>query len=287
MALNRGMGQRPITLSLAGKGGFCDHTFMKCGYGFLLFLLVGCSTADERVQSRRMQNNKSTEKIYRLSHEKVYEEKEQKLVKREPYPWENAADFPKITMNMLRCRGCSSNKERTRGDKAFTDCNGMKDHGLPYVDGEEFVYPVLVSLLNKVQNSLNKKVVVTSGHRCPKHNDYLNLGKSRISKYMIGACVDFFIEGMENDAEQIVEEIISLYKEDSDNYCHFTKSKSSKGTPSWRNKEISISIQKEGEHSILYKKDHPVLSISVRYDRQKGEHVHLDWKHAYQGFIVH
>ena len=266
---------------------FIRGSFMKYSYFFLLFFCVACTSADERVQKRRMENNRSTEKIYRLSHERVYEEKEQKLVRRAPYPWENAADFPKITMNMLRCRGSSSHGERKRGDKIYTDCNGMKDHGLPYVDGEEFVYPVLVSLLNKVQNALNKKVVVTSGHRCPKHNDYINLGKSRISKYMIGARVDFFVEGMEHQAEEIVEEIISQYKQDSDNYCHFTKSTGNKSAPSWRNKEISISIQREGEHSILYKKDHPVISISVRYDRERAEHVHLDWKHAYQGFIVH
>ncbi len=259
---------------------------MKYYFLLLLFFVASCSTAHEREQKLRMKKNRSTEKIYRLSHEKMYEEKAFTLAKRERYPWENETCFPKITMNTLRCRGCKDYTKRARNGKEYEDCNGMKDHGLPYVDGDEFVYPVLVSLLNKIQNTLNKKVVVTSGHRCPKHNDYLNLGKFRISKYMIGAQVDFYVEGMEKECEEVIEQIIALYKEDTDNFSHFTKSRSDKGTPSWRNKEISISIQKEGEHSVLDNKDHSVISISVRYDRTKQEHVYLDWKQAYQGFIV-
>lgn len=251
-----------------------------------LFLVFSCSTADKREQQQRMKNNKSVERIYRLSHEKMYEEKAFAGAKRAPYPWENVADFPKITINSLRCRGSGDHKIRKRNGKEYQDCIGMKDHGLPYVDGAEFVYPVLVSLLNKIQNAWNKKVVVTSGHRCPKHNDYLNLGKSRISKYMIGAKVDFYVEGMENDSAAVIEKIIDLYKEESRSYSHFTKSTSEKGTPFWRNKEISISIQKDGEHKILDNKNHPVISISVRYNRAKNEHVYLDWKQAYQGFIV-
>jgi hypothetical protein len=252
----------------------------------LLFLLSSCSTADERVELRRMNNNKSSEKIYRLSSERVYKETDMELASRELYPWENETEFSKITMNTLRCRGNISHKKRVKDKKEYEDCGGMHHHGLPYIDGEEFVYPVLISLLNKVQNSLNKKVVVTSGHRCPKHNSYLTLGTSRISKYMIGAKVDFYVEGLEDNYEDVIERIMYLYEGEKEEYSLFKKIAAKGSSPSWRNKEVIITTAHDGEHTVLLKKNHPVISIEVRYDRERDARVILDWKKAYQGFIV-
>ena len=252
----------------------------------LLFLQVSCSTADEREKSQRMSNNKAVEKIYRLSHEKVYVEEDRVLATRELYPWENETEFAKITMNTLRCRGDNTHVPRHKKDKEYVDCNGMHDHGLPYVDGEEFVYPVLVSLLNKIQNSFNKRLIVTSGHRCPRHNNYLTLGASKISKYMIGAKVDFYVEGMEEGVDDVIERIMYLYENDSDEYRRFTKTTGQGHFPAWRNKEISISASSEGEHSVTLKKNHPVITVEVRWDRERNQRVNLDWKKAYQGFIV-
>ncbi|MCH9617470.1 MAG: hypothetical protein SP4CHLAM5_05330 [Chlamydiia bacterium] len=252
----------------------------------LLFLLSSCSTADQRVELRRMNNNKSSEKIYRLSHEQVYKEKAMQLSARELYPWENETEFAKITMNTLRCRGDISHPKRAKDKREYEDCGGMHHHGLPYVDGEEFVYPVLISLLNKVQNSFNKKVVVTSGHRCPKHNNYLTLGTSKISKYMIGAKVDFYVEGLEDSYEDVIDRIMYLYEGDKEEYSLFKKITGKGSFASWRNKEITITVQKDGEHTVLLNKNHPVISIEVRYDRERKAPVVLDWKKAYQGFIV-
>lgn len=252
----------------------------------LPLLLLSCSTADQRVELQRMNNNKSSEKIYRLSHEKVYEERDMELNSRERYPWENETDFPIITMNTLRCRGDISHKKRIKDKNEYEDCGGMYHHGLPYVDGQEFVYPVLISLLNKVQNAFNKKVVVTSGHRCPKHNSYLTLGSSKISKYMIGAKVDFYVEGLEESYEQVIDRIVHLYEGEKEEYSRFKKITGEKNITSWRNKEIVITASYDGEHKILLNKNHPVISIEVRYDRDRNERVILDWKKAYQGFIV-
>lgn len=253
----------------------------------LIFLFTACSTANDRVQKKRMKNNISTEKIYRLSHEKAYEVEKPKLVRKMSYPWESETAYPKITMDTLRCRGDISHEKKERGGKVYEDCKGLYEHGLPYVDGEEFVYPVLVHLLNKVQGAFDKKVVVTSGHRCPKHNTYLSLGKSKISRYMIGAKVDFYVEGMENNTEEIIERIMHFYSDEEDRYSRFQRVSHDNGSYSWKNKEISISISREGEHSIIEGKKNSVISIEVRYDRDREELVRVEWDKAYQGFIRH
>ncbi len=254
---------------------------MKKNPLLLFLLLFSCSNTETRLEKKRMKNNYSTEKIYRHSSEFAYKQEPCELVQKVPYPWENDTAFPKITINSLRCRGSSNNPLVKKLEKVYEDCNGMHDHGLPYVDGDEFVYPVLITLLNKVQKAFEKKVVVTSGHRCPKHHTYMTLGESKISKYMIGARVDFFIEGMERRPEEIIEKIKEFYKEDS----VFVKSVQLDGTIAWTNKEVRLSVSKEGEHSIIDGKKHPVVTIDVRYDREKKTPIQLDWNQAYTGYI--
>lgn len=251
----------------------------------LVSLLASCSDTKSHVEKRRMKNNQTEEKIYRHSTEYYYKKEPFTLVKKDPYPWENESPFPKITINSLRCRGDRSHPILKHLQGEFEDCNGMYEHGLPYVDHEEFVYPVLLTLLNKVQNVFNKQVVVVSGHRCPKHHLYITLGSSKLSKYMIGARVDFTVIGMEDQGELIIEKIKEFYSEDEEKFCHFKKEVDSTGTVIWSNQEIRLFITKEGEHNVIDKKKHPVVTIDVCFDRKKNEPVYLDWNQAYSGYI--
>jgi hypothetical protein len=253
----------------------------------LLLLCASCSSADQRIEKKRMNNNKTIEKIYRLSEEKVYLHEELKLCKRELYPWENESEFPKITIDHFRCRGNLNNKERHALGQTFQDCKGLYEHGLPYVDGEEFVFPALLSILNKLQNRLEKKINITSGHRCPKHNSYVTLGTSKLTRFMIGAKVEFYIEGMEKNPQNGIEAIIDLYKLDTEKYANFEKIRKDDGSFKWQNKEIALSIEQKGEHSVLDNLNHPVISIEILFDREKNESVILDWNKAYKGFILH
>ena len=254
---------------------------IKKAFLLLIISLNACSSAETRLEKKRMKNNNSTEKIYRHASEFAYQEELSVLVKRKPYPWENDAAFPRITMDFLRCKGSLDNPVLKGHEGAYEDCNGMHEHGLPYVDGDEFVYPVLITLLNKLQKAFESKVVVTSGHRCPKHHMYITCGESKISKYMIGARVDFTILGMEQYPELIIEKIKELHQTDEEKYQVFK----SDGPLAWTNEEIRISVNKEGEHSTLQRKKHPVVTIDVRYDRQKKEAISLDWNKAYKGYI--
>jgi hypothetical protein len=264
------------------KWGFVMITYMKKNLLLNLLLLISCSTADERSQKQRMKNNLSCEKIYRLSSEKNYHIDSLELATRQLYPWENETKYPKITINTLRCRGSKDATPIKSGDKIFEDCGGLHDHGLPYQDGEEFIYPALITLLNRVQNSFDKKVVVTSGHRCPKHHNYLVKGQSKISRYMMGCKADFTVEGLENRPEEIIVKIMDLYPNEK-----FQKINQADGSTLYTSKQFHLMINKEGEHSILGEKHHPVVSVDVRYDQDKQEAIILDWDKSFHGFIRH
>ena len=79
---------------------------------------------------------------------------------------------------------------------------------------KEFVYPILIDLLNEVQAKTRGKVVITCGHRCPVHNAYAdNSSYNQNSKHMIGAEVDFYVQGLESPPEEVFELLMSHYKE--------------------------------------------------------------------------
>ncbi len=197
---------------------------------------------------------------------------------RAPYPWEKSTigGHPKITKEFFHCRGSALNQvhERLRDGKAslfFRDCDG---HGLPLRDGKEFVYPVLIELLNYIQEKTEKRVVITTGHRCRQHNSYCdNSSYNWGSKHMLGAEVDFYVEGLEKEPEKIV----ALLQE----HCPDPFSRYEKGlnvsTPAWYNKEIFIKLYKESEgRDFDNQHTYPYLSIQVRYDRDLQKRVVFD-----------
>ena len=56
--------------------------------------------------------------------------------------------------------------------------------------------------------------MITSGHRCPEHNAYVDPAtENQYSKHMIGAEVSFYVQGMENQLEEVLQHVFNYYKE--------------------------------------------------------------------------
>lgn len=216
------------------------------------------------------------------------------------YPWNrgNRVDLPLITKEFFRCKGSPLNPARkeVKGGETleFSDCGGSSKHGLPLFDGKEGVYPILITLLNYVQNETGKKVVITSGHRCPDHNTYLSATPTnQVSKHLIGAEVSFYVQGYEERPEAIVKLIQDYYlrdpqvKEDK-RYTQFTryeKEETDVSTPPWMNQEIFLKLYKKQEgRDFDNRHPYPYLSLQVRYDRDKKSRVFYSWDKAYNNF---
>ncbi len=112
------------------------------------------------------------------------------------YPFDDRLTYFNITKDFFRCKGNPLNPQRIENKdlntKVYLDCEGSAKHGLSLINSKEGVYPILIDLLNYIQRKTNKKVVITCGFRCPKHNEYADiLNNAKSSKHMIGAEVDF------------------------------------------------------------------------------------------------
>lgn len=260
---------------------------------FLLFLLSGCG--DNRQQAKAPIQAKG-EYIYRLHNEFLYTAEAPTKKEAEPYPWlysSNAA-LPKITKEYFRCKGSTLNPAKSSQVKNETvryfDCGGTERHSLPMRDGKEFVYPILINLLNHIQTETGKKVVITSGHRCPDHNNYLDPSpKNQCSKHLIGAEVSFYVQGLETKPDAIVKIIQDYYKgkpKELQEFQRYEKNDTNVSTAPWYNKEIFIKLfRKEEGRDFDNRHPYPYLSIQVRYDLEKNERVTVTWDKAYNNYL--
>ena len=257
---------------------------------FLVLALTGCTSKE----SRACKQNLKGEYIYRLHDEYFFKFPAPIAQTREKYPWEERfiGDLPRITKEFFRCKGDPLNpvfiqKQEGKDPVKYFDCQGGKKHGLPLKEGKEFVYPCLVEILNYLQQKTKKRVVITCGHRCPKHNLYVDPSPGNWgSKHMIGAEVDFYVEGMENDPEAILAHIQGYYLEkgfskEFTTFQRYEKEGLNVSTPPWFNKEIFIKLYLPHEgRSVDNRHNHPYIGIQVRHDRAVGSKVVFDQKQA-------
>ena len=144
---------------------------------FFLALLGSCQDAHPTAKKAPLNVQREYiygEYIYRLHDEYLFIAEPPLKRPVEPYPWEkgNVGNLPKITKEYFRCKGSSLNPQRNHQEKGsevvrLTDCGGTSRHSLPLRNGKEFVYPILLDLLNHIQSKTGKRVVITCGHRCP------------------------------------------------------------------------------------------------------------------------
>lgn len=229
------------------------------------------------------------EKIHRKDSDQAYEFDLPPKLARPHYPWQLAlsSPYPPITKEFFRCQGSYFNPERFEGDKVLEDCGGVDAHSLPLYDGKEFIFPILISLLNTIQAETGKRVVITSGHRCPVHNAYIDIThEAKTSKHMIGAEVSFYVEGMETTPEKILPIIFNYYAGRDPDYVSFNryeKRDTNVSTPPWFNKEIFVKLfRKEEGRNLDNQHPYPYLSIQVRYDPVTKQRIHYSWARAHQ-----
>jgi hypothetical protein len=267
----------------------------------VVFLLAGCSGMEQSEQEKLRRMNAQGEFIHRSHSEHLYPLTTPEHRIREKYPWEMAyiGKHAKVTKEYFRCKGSSINpphvdhKDPSRPANYF-DCDGFQKHSLPVRGEKEFIYPTLIDLLNYVQAKTGCKVVITCGHRCPVHNGYAdNSSYNQNSKHMIGAEVDFYVQGMENRPEEVIKILVSYYKEmplykgdkQYQEFQRLDKGVLNVSTPPWFNKEILIKLYKKNEgRDFDNRHPYPYVSVQVRFDRELNEKVVSNWQKAFNGY---
>lgn len=275
---------------------------------FLFFLIPFCMLSCQNDHSssqygdKARKKNMSGEYIYRHHDDYRFSIPPMEVVKPASYPWESEGDspFPKITKEFFRCKGSSLNPPRivtqngkSNGNEAtrYYDCGGSAKHSLPLKDGKEFIYPILIELLNYIQEKTKKKVIITSGHRCIEHNTFVDSSKENsYSKHLIGAEVSFYVQGLESDPKGIVKMIMEFYLNndryrDQKVYTDFQRYEKSEDVTiqPWFNKEVFVKIfQKKEGRNHDNRHPYPYISIQVRHDWDTDEKVTYSWEQAQQ-----
>lgn len=272
----------------------------KCPNVFLILvglLLVGCSSSSSSLPTYMPLKG---EYLFRHHDESLGQVEPIQPNKRAPYPWEEERQghYPKITKEFFRCKGSNLNPvhlvQKEKETVRYYDCGGTQRHSLPLRDQKEFVYPILIDLLNEIQIETGKRVVVTCGHCCPDHNLYLDPSPAnQASKHLLGAEVDFYVQGMEKEPEKVVELILAYYRKqprykglkEFEEFKRYEKGDTNVSTPPWFNQEIFIKIFKKTEgRDGDNRHPYPYVSIQVRYDWDLQEKVNYSWDKAFHNF---
>jgi hypothetical protein len=261
-----------------------------------LISIAGCSGLARSELEKVRRQNCTGESIYRAQNDVFCPIGTPEKTPHLAYPWESEAHLPRITKEFFRCKGSSLNPPiASDGEQALlTDCEGSSRHGLPVIEGKEGVYPILLDLLNYVQKKTGRRVIITCGHRCPAHNAYAEPGKEGVaSKHQIGAEVDFYVQGMEDQPLEVIQLLMRYYQEDPStqkmkewaDFQRYNKSESSLATLPWLNKEIFIKLHQKYEgRDRDNRHPYPYLSLQVRYDRKEQKPVVFSWERAHKGY---
>lgn len=134
---------------------------MKLNSFILLLLIVsGCSSSDEAESDRARLQNATGEYIYRNHNEYLFKVEPPLKIQISHYPWESHISH-QITKDYFRCKGSNLNPPHVVQKKGetvrFFDCGGAEKHSLPLYNSKEFIYPILIDLLNYIQNKSGKK----------------------------------------------------------------------------------------------------------------------------------
>ncbi len=260
---------------------------------------MACSVDDKNPLARPHLPLKG-EYLYRHQNEQLFHIDPPVLAEHAAYPWDENQDrnYPRMTKEFFRCKGSILNPVRlVQKEKEvlrFYDCGGTQKHSLPLREGKEFVYPILIDLLNYIQNKTGKRVVITCGHCCPDHNLYLDASPSnQTSKHLIAAEVDFYVQGMEHQPEKIVNLLLGYYREmpkykglkDFEEFKRYEKEDAHVSTLPWHNKEIFIKLFRKTEgRDFDNRHPYPYVSVQVRYDWDLQEKVIYSWDKAFRNF---
>jgi len=207
------------------------------------------------------------------------------------YEWQKfyASKNPYITKEFFRCHGNSKNPIiKTESEEDIKDCNGFRNHSLPLSGTNEFIYPSLINILNYLQDETGHRVVITCGYRCPQHNKYADPSSyNNTSKHMIGAEADFYIEGLEDHPEEVIDLILNYYRDSKDKkFKRYKKKNTNVSTYPWYNDEIFVKLFKSHEgRDWDNRHQHPYVSIQIRYDKDEDKSVSYSWDSAFKNYL--
>ena len=254
---------------------------------WLLIFCCSCSSPEEEPKAPKIIR---VEPVVRKADQRQFALSKNTSKKQLKLPWQSSSSHHHpITKEHFRCKGSFANPVRTTNEKngaRYFDCGGVDRHSLFLQDGKEFIYPILLDLLNFVQDKTGKKVIVTSGYRCPDHNTYVDSSPSNAaSKHMVGAAVDFYVQGLEVD--KVASILMGYYKNQAKEFSTFERAtKSDVSTLPWMTKEITIKICKSTEgrdvdtcHNLAY------ICLQVRYDKERDKKVVCNWDDAFKGYL--
>lgn len=266
--------------------------FLLC----IAFILNGCDVSQE--DSSKLTTRRG-EYIGRM-HDEFLEITPLEKREFQSYPWakKHIGNFSKITKEHFRCKGECLNPNipisQPGGTIYICDCEGIRQHSLPVRNQREFIYPILIQLLNYVQTKTEKQVVITSGHRCPCHNRYVDPSpKNQYSKHMMGAEVDFYVRGMENSPEKIIALLQAYFKENASyeglaeyrEFQRWEKSDCDVSTQPWYNKEVFIKLYRANEgRNCDNGHAYPYIALQVRHDRELNARVAYSWEQAFNNY---
>jgi len=273
---------------------------MKKHFIAIFLLAVICVSCGSDSNTKTSKKSVKGKFIYRKQNDSFFFIEELTQAERPAYPWEKTFEspFPVITKSHFRCKGHLThpfkNIQKDNQTLRIYDCGGFEKHSLPLRNNQEFIYPILIDLLNYVQNQTQNRVVITSGHCCPDHLTYLDPAKPQnFSKHAIGAEVDFYVEKMEKEPEKILELLFKFYREkeryqgqkEFQEFKQFDKDDGKSSLIPWLNKEIFIRIYKKNEgRDYDNQHSYPYISIQVRYDYDLQERVQYSWDQAFKNY---
>ena len=177
---------------------------------------ISCTGGHKETECQKIRVANRVEKnIQRKNTDRLISSVSVEQTQKVAYPWQKIGveKYPYITKEFFRCKGDKEHSSYLKGEERLFDCNGSSRHSLPLKNGREFVYPILIQLLNHLQAILDAPVVITCGHRCPQHNRFSDFSEyNRTSKHMIGGEVDFYVKGFEKEPHKVVDALMSFYQ---------------------------------------------------------------------------
>jgi hypothetical protein len=122
------------------------------------------------------------------------------------------ATWQTLTRDHFRCKGKGARAPLALEDGNYLfDCWGF-EHGLPWIQEKEFVEPLLLRVLNAIQQELQTSVLILSGHRCPAHHRFITHGKGSPSdRHLIAAAADFQVRGFEKTPLMVVSTVQKIF----------------------------------------------------------------------------
>jgi hypothetical protein len=235
-------------------------------YILLFVALVSCNRVQKRHEKQVRNYYKKVGHISRYKNQRQFSFTVGNPRSAPEYPFSttNRYGLRKITKELFRCKGSGASKLTENG--WLFDCNAIHTHSLPVQDTREFIYQEFLDLLNALQDKTGKRVLVHEGHRCPKHNHYLDSSyKNSFSKHQIAARVTFSLQGY-SLPETI--DVIREYYTSCNNPLYI------KAEGIWSNKYIRVYAMQP-------------IALELMFDRDSQKRVEYSYRQAHKSLYYY